>query len=410
MSNFKFEVVTLFPKAFELIKNLGVITRALEMNLINVNLYNLREFGEGSYRQVDDKPYGGGSGMVLKPEPIYKAYGSINKFPKSATLLMTPQGKVLKQKDLFRWSTLDQIILICGQYEGFDERIRKLADEEISLGDYVLSGGEIPAMSIINGLTRLLPGTLGDPNSLIDESHNSSLLEYPHFTRPLVFKGMKVPDILVSGNHEEIKLWREQKSFERTLERRNDLITNKDYKKSPQSKRIKEDPNKSMKFRIGNGYDIHRLVKGRNLIIGGIKLQHPDDLGLDGHSDADVLSHSIMDALLGALSLGDIGKYFPPSDERWKNVDSLFLLSKVIKLIRQEGWEINNIDSVIVAERPKIKPHVELMKKNISKILQIDDKFIGIKATTNEKLGPEGREEGISCHSVVLLERNEEKV
>ena len=410
MSNFKFEVITLFPKAFELIKNLGVITRALEMNLINVNLYNLREFGEGSYRQVDDKPYGGGSGMVLKPEPIYKAYGSINKFPKSATLLMTPQGKVLKQKDLFRWSTLDQIILICGQYEGFDERIRKLADEEISLGDYVLSGGEIPAMSIINGLTRLLPGTLGDPNSLIDESHNSSLLEYPHFTRPLVFKGMKVPDILVSGNHEEIKLWREQKSFERTLERRNDLITNKDYKKSPQSKRIKEHPNKSMKFRIGNGYDIHRLVKGRNLIIGGIKLQHPDDLGLDGHSDADVLSHSIMDALLGALSLGDIGKYFPPSDEKWKNVDSLFLLSKVIKLIRQEGWEINNIDSVIVAERPKIKPHVELMKKNISKILQIDDKFIGIKATTNEKLGPEGREEGISCHSVVLLERNEEKV
>ena len=407
MSNFKFEVVTLFPKAFELIKNLGVITRALEMNLINVNLYNLREFGEGSYRQVDDKPYGGGSGMVLKPEPIYKAYGSINKFPKSATLLMTPQGKVLKQKDLFRWSTLDQIIIICGQYEGFDERIRKLADEEISLGDYVLSGGEIPAMSIINGLTRLLPGTLGDPNSLIDESHNSSLLEYPHYTRPLVFKGMKVPDILVSGNHEEIKLWREQKSFERTLERRNDLITNKDYKKSPQSKRIKEDPNKSMKFRIGNGYDIHRLVKGRNLIIGGIKLQHPDDLGLDGHSDADVLSHSIMDALLGALSLGDIGKYFPPSDEKWKNVDSLFLLSKVIKLIRQEGWEINNIDSVIVAERPKIKPHVELMKKNISKILQIDDKFIGIKATTNERLGPEGREEGISCHSVVLLEKNE---
>ena len=407
MSNFKFEVITLFPKAFELINNLGVITRALEMNLIDVNLYNLREFGEGSYRQVDDKPYGGGSGMVLKPEPIYKAHDSISKFAKSATLLMTPQGKVLKQKDLLRWSALDQIIIICGQYEGFDERIRKLADEEISLGDYVLSGGEIPAMSIINGLTRLLPGTLGDPNSLLDESHNSSLLEYPHFTRPLVFNGMKVPDILVSGNHEEIKLWREQKSFERTLERRNDLITNKDYKKSPQSKRIKKDPNKSMKFRIGNGYDIHRLVKGRDLIIGGIKLQHPDDLGLDGHSDADVLSHSIMDALLGALSLGDIGKYFPPSDEKWKNVNSLFLLSKVIKLIRQEGWEINNIDSVIVAERPKIKPHVELMKKNISKILQIDDKFIGIKATTNEKLGPEGREEGISCHSVVLLEKNE---
>ncbi len=158
-------------------------------------------------------------------------------------------------------------------------------------------------------------------------------------------------------------------------------------------------------FRIGNGYDIHRLVEGRNLILGGIKLMHPNNLGLDGHSDADVLSHSIMDALLGALSLGDIGKYFPPSDAKWKNADSLFLLSKVIKLIRLEGWEINNIDSVIVAERPKIKPHVESMKKNISEILGIDYELIGIKATTNEKLGPEGREEGISCHSVVLLKK-----
>ena len=156
-------------------------------------------------------------------------------------------------------------------------------------------------------------------------------------------------------------------------------------------------------FRIGNGYDIHRLVKGRDLIIGGIKLTHPDDLGLDGHSDADVLTHSIMDALLGALSLGDIGKYFPPSDQKWKNADSLVLLSKVIELIREHGWEVNNIDSVIVAERPKIKPFVESMKKNIANILEIDHSLIGIKATTNEKLGPEGREEGISCHSVVLL-------
>ncbi len=161
------------------------------------------------------------------------------------------------------------------------------------------------------------------------------------------------------------------------------------------------------RFRIGNGYDIHRLVRGRKLIIGGVLLEHPQNLGLDGHSDADVLIHSIMDALLGALSLGDIGKYFPPSDQKWKNVDSLLLLSKVIELIREQGWEINNIDSVIVAERPKIKPYVELMKNNISNILKIDGSFIGIKATTNEKLGPEGREEGISCHSVVLLEKKE---
>ena len=158
-------------------------------------------------------------------------------------------------------------------------------------------------------------------------------------------------------------------------------------------------------IRIGNGYDIHRLVKGRKLIIGGIELQHPDNLGLDGHSDADVLAHSIMDALLGALSLGDIGKYFPPSDKKWKNADSLFLLSEVINLIRQKSWDVSNIDSVLIAERPKIKPYVELMKKNISESLNIDENLIGIKATTNEKLGPEGREEGISCYSVVLLEK-----
>ncbi len=161
------------------------------------------------------------------------------------------------------------------------------------------------------------------------------------------------------------------------------------------------------KFRIGNGYDIHRLVAGRKLIIGGVVLEHPDNLGLDGHSDADVLIHSIMDSLLGALALGDIGKYFPPSDEKWKDANSLFLLSKVIELVRKEGWEVNNIDSVIVAEKPKMKPYLELMKKNISHTLRIDGSFIGIKATTNEKLGPEGREEGISCHSVALLEKKE---
>ena len=164
----------------------------------------------------------------------------------------------------------------------------------------------------------------------------------------------------------------------------------------------------SLNFRIGNGYDIHRLVSGRDLIIGGVKLLHPNNVGLDGHSDADVLTHSIMDALLGALSLGDIGKYFPPSNEKWKDANSLVLLSKVIELIRSEGWEVNNVDSVIVAERPKIKPYVELMKENISKTLGIDNSIVGIKATTNEKLGPEGREEGISCHSVVLLEKKNE--
>ena len=165
----------------------------------------------------------------------------------------------------------------------------------------------------------------------------------------------------------------------------------------------------SPQFRIGNGYDIHRLVKGRNLIIGGILLKHPDNLGLEGHSDADVLSHSIMDALLGALSLGDIGFYFPPSEKKWKNADSLLLLSKVMEMVRKEGWEVNNIDSVIIAERPKINPFVEKMKLKISKTLQIKSSLVGIKATTNEMLGPEGREEGISCHCVVLLEKKLEE-
>ena len=163
----------------------------------------------------------------------------------------------------------------------------------------------------------------------------------------------------------------------------------------------------SPRFRIGNGYDIHRLKKGRDLIIGGVKLEHPNGLGLDGHSDADVLSHAIMDALLGALSLGDIGKYFPPTDDKWKDADSLILLSKVVELIKDRGWLINNIDNVIVAERPKFLPYIDSMKENISKVISIEKDLIGIKATTNESLGPEGREEGISCHSVVLLEKEE---
>jgi len=405
MHKVSFDVISLYPNAFDNFNNMGVITRAIKNQLISINVIDLREYGEGSYKQVDDLPYGGGSGMLLKPEPIFNAFESIPKFDNTITLLMTPQGKVLKQKDLLRWSNYDQIILICGQYEGFDERVRCLADAEVSLGDFIMTGGELPAMSIINGVTRLIPGTLGDKNSLVSESHNNGLLEYPQYTRPAKFRGMDVPDILLSGNHKEINDWREREMIKRTTERRNDLIFSKDFKNAPVSKRIKRDKNDSMRFRIGNGYDIHQLVKGRDLIIGGVKLSHPDNIGLDGHSDADVLSHAIMDALLGALSLGDIGKYFPPADEKWKNADSLVLLSKVVELVKKQGWEITNIDSVIVAERPKFKPYIELMKKNISKITEIDKDLIGIKATTNEKLGPEGREEGISCHAVALLEQ-----
>ena len=405
MSKICFDVISLFPKSFQVLNEMGVISRAIKKKLISINTFDLRNYGVGSYKQVDDIPYGGGAGMVLKPEPIYKAYESIKKSKNKLTLLMSPQGQVVKQKDFVRWSSYDQLIIICGQYEGFDERVRVLADEEVSIGDYILTGGEIPAITIINGISRLIPGTLGDPDSLNDESHNSCYLEYPHYTRPSSFRGMNVPSILLSGNHKEIKNWRNEQKILRTMERRKDLFSPEDFKKLPESKRINKDYNNLMRFRIGNGYDIHRLKKGRDLIIGGVKLEHPNNLGLDGHSDADVLSHSIMDALLGALSLGDIGKYFPPSDDKWKNADSLILLSKVVELIKNKGWIINNIDSVIVAERPKFLPHIDSMKDNISKVIGLERDLIGIKATTNETLGPEGREEGISCHSVVLLEK-----
>ena len=160
-----------------------------------------------------------------------------------------------------------------------------------------------------------------------------------------------------------------------------------------------------MNLRIGNGYDTHRLVKGRPLILGGQRLEHPDGLGLDGHSDADVLVHAVMDALLGALSLGDIGKYFPPTDPRWKGADSLVLLEQVVALVNDRGWQIVNVDSVVIAERPKLKPHIEAMRGAIALRMGLEPDQVGVKATTNERLGPEGREEGMSCHAVALLTR-----
>jgi 2-C-methyl-D-erythritol 2,4-cyclodiphosphate synthase len=156
-----------------------------------------------------------------------------------------------------------------------------------------------------------------------------------------------------------------------------------------------------MEIRIGNGYDIHRLIEGRALILGGVQISH--SLGLLGHSDADVLTHAIMDAMLGALSLGDIGHYFPPTDPKWQGADSLILLRQVHHIIKAQGWQISNIDSTVVAERPKLKPHIKAMCDLLSQTLQIDSSKVSVKATTNEKLGPIGREEGICAYAVVLL-------
>ena len=161
-----------------------------------------------------------------------------------------------------------------------------------------------------------------------------------------------------------------------------------------------------MNLRIGNGYDTHRLVPDRPLILGGQRLEHPAGLGLDGHSDADVLVHAVMDALLGALSLGDIGKYFPPTDPRWKGADSLVLLEQVVTLVTERGWQVVNVDSVVIAERPKLKPHIAAMRSAIAERMGLAPDQVGVKATTNEKLGPEGREEGISCHAVALLSQS----
>ena len=161
-----------------------------------------------------------------------------------------------------------------------------------------------------------------------------------------------------------------------------------------------------MNLRIGNGYDTHRLVPDRPLILGGQRLEHPAGLGLDGHSDADVLVHAVMDALLGALSLGDIGKYFPPTDPRWKGADSLVLLEQVVTLVTERGWQVENVDSVVIAERPKLKPHIAAMRTAIAERMGLAPDQVGVKATTNEKLGPEGREEGISCHAVALLSQS----
>lgn len=160
-----------------------------------------------------------------------------------------------------------------------------------------------------------------------------------------------------------------------------------------------------MNLRIGNGYDMHRLVPGRPLILGGCALEHPDGLGLDGHSDADVLTHALMDALLGALSLGDIGRHFPPDDERWRGADSLELLDRVMALVRHQGWELINLDTIVVAERPRLRPHIAMMQARLAARLGVAADQVGIKATTNERLGPTGREEGIAAHAVVLLQQ-----
>jgi tRNA (guanine37-N1)-methyltransferase len=221
----RLDVVSLAPEAFAPLQGLGVIGRAFAAGRAELHVHNPRDFANDRYRKVDDEPYGGGAGMVLKPEPVYAAVEAIPVLPRRRVLLMSPQGKPLQQADLRRWaSEYEQLVFLCGHYEGFDERIRALADEEVSIGDFVLTGGELPAMTIINGVVRLLPGTVGTEACLEEESHSALLLEHPHYTRPADFRGMTVPDVLRSGDHGAIARWRAQQQQQRTSERRPDLF------------------------------------------------------------------------------------------------------------------------------------------------------------------------------------------
>ena len=224
MKAYRIDAITLSPKTFESFSELGLIGRAFSKGIAELHLHNPRDFTTDSYHKVDDQPYGGGVGMVLKPEPFFNTFDAVPISQNRRVLMMSPQGNQLSQMDLLRWSKeYDHLVFICGQYEGFDERIRTIADEEISLGDFILTGGELAAMSIINGVVRLLPGTLGSSESLIEESHSDSLLDYPNYTRPAKFRSLEVPEVLRSGDHLAISKWRQLQRELRTKERRPDL-------------------------------------------------------------------------------------------------------------------------------------------------------------------------------------------
>jgi tRNA (guanine37-N1)-methyltransferase len=221
-----FDVFTLFPDVFTPYLDTSILQRARERRLVEVRLHNIRNWTTDRHHVCDDIPYGGGGGMVMKPEPIFTAVESVLGAPPICPLiLLDPQGRVLTQAVAQELSQYSHLALLCGRYEGIDERVRQhLVTDEISIGDYVLSGGELPALVLIDAITRLIPGALGDPGGAADDSHATGLLEYPHYTRPPVFRGWKVPDILLSGDHGRIDRWRRQQALVRTRQRRPDLL------------------------------------------------------------------------------------------------------------------------------------------------------------------------------------------
>jgi tRNA (guanine37-N1)-methyltransferase len=233
----QFDVFTLLPEVFPPYLQSSILQRARQRDLVSVNVHNIRDYTHDRHHVTDDTPYGGGGGMVMKPEPVFEAVESIlGSEPACPVIMLTPQGRVFSQTIADEFSRHEQIALVCGRYEGIDERIREhLVTDEISIGDYVLTGGELPALTVIDAVSRLIPGVLGDPDGAFDDSHASGLLEYPHYTRPPDFRGWRVPEILLSGNHGKIKKWRREQSLLRTLVRRPDLLDQVDLTEKERS-------------------------------------------------------------------------------------------------------------------------------------------------------------------------------
>ncbi len=234
----RFDIITLFPEFFTSPLGCGLLSKALAKEIASVHLTNPRDFTSDRHHKVDDESYGGGVGMVMKPEPIFAAVESLPVLPRRQVLFMSPQGEKIDRALLeeLRYG-YEQLVIVCGHYEGIDERVMNIVDREISLGDFVLTCGEIPALTLINGITRLLPGTVGKVESLKTDSFEDGLLDYPHYTRPAEFRGLRVPEVLMSGNHEKIAQWRHQQQLDRTQSKRPDLyaqwLKDKNMEKPP---------------------------------------------------------------------------------------------------------------------------------------------------------------------------------
>jgi tRNA (guanine37-N1)-methyltransferase len=221
----RIDILTLFPEMFQGVFSTGIFQRALDQQLVSIGIHNIRDYSHDKHHTVDDAPFGGGAGMVFKPGPVFEAVEAIEREAGTPVILLTPQGRLFSQEVARQLSAHQHLVLICGHYEGVDERIREhLATDEVSIGDYVLSGGEIAAMVVIDAVVRLIPGVLGSAESILDDSHTTGLLEYPQYTRPAVFRDWAVPEVLLSGNHAGINKWRREQAVSRTRKRRPELL------------------------------------------------------------------------------------------------------------------------------------------------------------------------------------------